>query len=143
MSDASSFAKDGEPKAGKGGTLLNLFEPSLENGYHNCLLFPNFNLATPDCGRSYSIELLNPKSPGITEITKYVFCNQPIQPKDVFLEEILEHRLRGLQRVLDEDYEACEEIQAALAHTQLEQNVGAYEHLNVNIARLYRRIIKK
>ena len=143
LSDASSFSKDGETKVGKGGSLLGLFKPSLESGYHNCLLFPNFHLATPDGGRSFSIESLNPQSPSTTAITKYVFCNQPIQASDVFMEEVLEHRMRGLNRVLKEDYDACEEIQIALGYTQLEQNIGAYEHVNVNIASLYRRIIRQ
>ena len=86
--------------------------------------------------------IVEPLSPVVTEVTTFIFCNQPIHPEDMFLDELLEHRFQGLQRVLEEDYEACEEIQLALNHTQLEQNIGAYEHLNANIASLYRRILR-
>ena len=52
-------------------------------------------MATPDGGRSYSIEVLNPISPVETEISHYVLCNKPNDENDVFLEEVIEHRLRG------------------------------------------------
>ena len=42
---------------------------------------------------------------------------------------------------MDEDYEACEEVQIALGFTDREQNIGAYEHYNVNIASMYRKLI--
>ena len=45
--------------------------------------------------------------------------------------------------VLEEDYWALENIQKALQFTEREQNVGAYEHYNINIANIYRRLIKK
>ena len=98
-------------------------------------------MATPDGGRSYSIEVHNPLSPKETEVTHFVICNKPKDPEDVFLEEIIEHRLRGLKPVMDEDYEACEEVQIALEFTDREQNIGAYEHYNVNIASMYRKLI--
>ena len=139
--EASSLSKDGEHKTDKRGHLTELIDPSLGEGYYNWLLFPNFHMATPDGGRSYSIEVHNPLSPKETEVTHFVICNKPKDPQDVFLEEIIEHRLRGLKPVMDEDYEACEEVQIALEFTDSEQNIGAYEHYNVNIASMYRRLI--
>ena len=139
--EASSLSKDGEHKTEKRGHLTDLIDPSLGEGYYNWLLFPNFHMATPDGGRSYSIEIHNPLSPSETEISHLVICSKPHNPDDVFLDEIIEHRLRGLRPVLEEDYEACEEVQAVLRHTEREQNIGAYEHYNINIATMYRRLI--
>ena len=141
LSEASSLSKDGEHKTEDRGHLGDIISPSLSEGYYNWLLYPNFHMATPDGGRSYSIEVLNPISPVETEISHYVLCNKPNDENDVFLEEVIEHRLRGLRPVLEEDYEACEEVQHALSFTELEQNIGAYEHYNANIASMYRRLI--
>ena len=141
LPEASSLSKDGEHKTEDRGHLGNIISPSLSEGYYNWLLYPNFHMATPDGGRSYSIEVLNPISPVETEISHYVLCNKPNDDNDVFLEEVVEHRLRGLRPVLEEDYEACEEVQHALRFTELEQNIGAYEHYNANIASMYRRLI--
>lgn len=139
---ASSFTKDGENLDGKKGHLDDLIKPSFPNGYYNWLLFPNFHMATPDGGRSYSIEVHNPIAPGSTEVSHYVILNRPYSD-DAMLEEIIEHRLRGLRPVLEEDYQACERVQHAIMFTDREQNVGCYEHYNANIANLYRRIINK
>ncbi len=138
----SSFTNDGKAKPGKVGHLDELIRPSLPNGYYNWLLFPNFHMATPDGGRSYSIEVHNPIAPDKTEVSHYVLLNKPYSD-DAMLEEIIEHRLRGLRPVMEEDYQACERVQEALAFTDREQNIGCYEHYNANIASLYRRIIKK
>ena len=138
----SSFTKDGENNDGKKGHLDDLIKPSFPNGYYNWLLFPNFHMATPDGGRSYSIEVHNPIEPGKTEISHYVIVNKAYSD-DAMLEEIIEHRLRGLRPVLEEDYQACERVQHAIKFTDREQNIGCYEHYNANIATLYRRIIKK
>ena len=59
------------------------------------------------------------------------------------IDEIIEHRLRGLRPVYEEDYGACERVQYSLTHTEREQNIGCYEHYNMNIANLYKRIIGK
>jgi hypothetical protein len=99
-------------------------------------------MATPDGGRSYSIEIHNPIAPGKTEISHYVIVNKPYSD-DALLEEIIEQRLRGLRPVLEEDYQACERVQHAIKFTEREQNIGCYEHYNANIASLYRRIIKQ
>ncbi len=139
--EASSLSKDGEHKTEKRGHLINLIDPSFGEGYYNWLLFPNFHMATPDGGRSYSIEVHNPLSPSQTEVSHFVIFSKPNNLDDVFLDEIVEHRLRGLRPVMGEDYEACEEIQVALQHTNREQNIGAYEHYNINIATMYRRLI--
>jgi len=138
----SSFTMDGANKPDKKGHLDNLIRPSLPNGYYNWLLFPNFHMATPDGGRSYSIEVHNPIAPDKTEISHYVLINKPYSD-DALLDEIIEHRLRGLRPVLEEDYSACERVQEALSFTDREQNVGCYEHYNANIASLYRRVIKE
>ncbi len=142
LREASSFTNDGKNKPGKKGHLDDLIRPSLPNGYYNWLLFPNFHMATPDGGRSYSIEVHNPIAPDRTEISHYILVNKPYSD-DALLDEIIEHRLRGLRPVLEEDYQACEKVQEALSFTDREQNVGCYEHYNANIATLYRRIIKK
>jgi hypothetical protein len=139
---ASSFTKDGENVKGKKGHLDDLIKPSFPNGYYNWLLFPNFHMATPDGGRSYSIEVHNPIEAGRTEISHYVIVNRPFSD-DAMLEEIIEHRLRGLRPVLEEDYQACERVQHAIKFTDREQNIGCYEHYNANIATLYKKIIKK
>ena len=68
--------------------------------------------------------------------------NKSNDKEDIFLEEAIEHRLRGLRPVYEEDYGACESIQGVLKFTDREQNVGCYEHYNMNIASLYRRILK-
>jgi phenylpropionate dioxygenase-like ring-hydroxylating dioxygenase large terminal subunit len=138
----SSFSKDGENIIAKKGHLDDLIKPSFPSGYYNWLLFPNVHMATPDGGRSYSIEIHNPIAPGKTEISHYVIVNKPYSD-DAMLDEIIEHRLRGLRPVLEEDYQACERIQHAIKFTEREQNIGCYEHYNANIASLYRKIIKK
>ena len=142
LSEASSLSKDGASKEGKKGHLDDLIRPPLPNGYYNWLLFPNFHMATPDGGRSYSIEVHNPLAPNQTDIAHYVLVSKPYST-DAMLPEIIEHRLRGLRPVLEEDYGACERIQEALAFTEREQNIGCYEYYNVNIASLYRRLIKQ
>ncbi len=75
------------------------------------------------------------------KISHYVIVNKAYDPNDVFMEEIIEHRLRGLRPVLEEDYEACERVQKAIKFSDREQNIGCYEHYNINIAGLYRKII--
>ena len=62
--------------------------------------------------------------------------------RDVFFDELLEHRLRGTRPVMEEDYSICEEVQFTLANTEKEQMIGAYEHYNANISNFYRSIIK-
>lgn len=138
---ASSFTKDGDNIKGKKGHLDDIIKPSFPNGYYNWLLFPNFHMATPDGGRSYSIEVHNPVGPDKNEISHYVIVNKAHDPDDVFMDEIIEHRLRGLRPVLEEDYEACERVQKAIKFTNREQNVGCYEHHNINIGKLYKKII--
>lgn len=142
LPEASYFAKDGESKSGKKEHLDGLIRQALGNGYYNWVLFPNFHMATPDGGRSYSIEVHNPIAPDSTEISHYILVNKPFSD-DALIDEIIEHRFRGLRSVLDEDYQACEKVQEALGFTDREQNIGGYEHYNANIASLYRRIIKK
>ena len=143
LAEASSFSKDGEQKSNTKGHADHLIKPSFGEGYYNWLLFPNFHMASPDGGRSYLIEVHNPIAPDRTEITHYVICSKPNQPNDMFLDEFIEHRLRGLHKVLEEDYEVCENVQKAIEFTSLEQNIGAYEYYNVNIASLYRILMKR
>jgi phenylpropionate dioxygenase-like ring-hydroxylating dioxygenase large terminal subunit len=142
LSEASYFAKDGDPKGDKKGHLDDLLRPALGRGYYNWVLFPNFHMATPDGGRSYTIEIHNPVNPDKTEISHYVIVNKPYDD-DALMDEILEHRLRGLRPVYEEDYGACEKIQEALEFTDREQNIGSYEFYNANIASMYRRLIGK
>ena len=137
------YTKDGEQKSNTKGHADHLIKPSFGEGYYNWLLFPNFHMASPDGGRSYLIEVHNPIAPDRTEITHYVICSKPNQPNDMFLDEFIEHRLRGLHTVLEEDYEVCENVQKAIEFTSLEQNIGAYEYYNVNIASLYRILMKR
>lgn len=140
---ASSFTKDGDNNSDQKGHLDDIINPSFKKGYYNWLLFPNFHMASPDGGRSYSIEVHNPISPDKNEISHFVIFNKPNNEQDVFLDEIIEHRLRGLRPVYEEDYGACERVQYSLTHTEREQNIGCYEHYNMNIANLYKRIIGK
>ena len=142
LPEASYFAKDGETTRKRVDHLDGLILQSLDDGYYNWVLFPTFHMASPDGGKSYSLEVHSPVSFNATEIRQYILLNKPLS-NDALLEEIIEHRTRGLKTVMEEDYIACEKIQEALAFTDREQNIGAYEYYNVNIATLYRKIIKK
>jgi carnitine monooxygenase subunit len=142
LKDISSLSKDGQNKQGKKGHLDDLIRPPLGDGYYNWLLYPNFHMATPDGGRSYSIEVHQPLAPDKTAVSHYVLVSKPYS-EDALIDEIIEHRLRGLRPIMEEDYGACERVQEALAFTEREQNIGCYEHYNANIATLYRRLIKQ
>jgi phenylpropionate dioxygenase-like ring-hydroxylating dioxygenase large terminal subunit len=142
LKHASSLSKDGENKSKEKGYLDDLATASLGSGYYNWLLFPNFHMATPDGGRSYNIEFLNPISANETEIYHYNIINR-LKLKDEETIRILDRRMEEGRPILEEDYWALENIQKALQFTEREQNVGAYEHYNVNIANIYRRLIKR
>jgi nitrite reductase/ring-hydroxylating ferredoxin subunit len=139
---ASSLSKDGESKSKEKGYLDDIATPALGDGYYNWLLFPNFHMATPDGGRSYNIEFLNPIGAGTTEISHCFVVNR-LKKEGENITELLNQRMIWSRPVLEEDYWALENIQKALQFTEREQNVGAYEHYNINIANIYRRLIKK
>ena len=141
LKHTSSLSKDGESKSKEKGYLDDIATPSLGNGYYNWLLFPNFHMATPDGGRSYSIEFLNPTGPGMTDIYHYNIINKLKTKEDT--NKILSQRMEEGRPVLEEDYWALENVQKALPFTEREQNVGVYEHYNINIANIYRRLIRK
>lgn len=141
---ASSFSKDGEYK--KNNQFDELEEYNIKalfsEGYFNWLLFPNFHMASPNGGRQFNIEFLNPISPTEVEIT-HMFVMQKSLMSDVKVKEILiESRNLG-RKILEEDYWAVESVQKGLEFSEIEQNVGAYEYWNLNIANMYKRIIHK
>ena len=141
---ASSFTVDGHKKNNNGNKINECISPSFSDGYYNWLLFPNFHMATPDGGRSYSVEVHNPLSPVENEISHYFIMNRIKQNTHECSEDtFLESRLQESRRVHEEDFWACEEVQKALSFTDKEQCIGAYEHYNMNIASIYRRIIKR
>lgn len=124
------------------GEISNILKSVFDNGYYNWLLFPNFHMACPD-GCTYSIEVHTPLTADKVRINHYLICNKQKYNDELFIDELLQHRLQGTRVVYEEDFNACESVQEALGFTDRQQNIGAYEHYNVNIARVYRRILGK
>ena len=87
-------------------------------------------------------EFLNPISATEVEIT-HIFVMQKSSMPDSRVKEILTESRNHGRTVLEEDYWAVESVQKGLQFSEIEQNVGAYEYWNLNIANLYKRIIHK
>lgn len=144
LDEASSFSVDGYKKQNdKPGHLDEIIKPLFKDGYYNWLLFPNFHMSSPDGGRSFYIEQLNPIGPDKVEVTATTFISRPIDKNDIFADEICLHRIKSSRPVMEEDYGACEDIQKALAYTNYEQNIGAYEHYNFRIGRIYKKLLRQ
>jgi len=141
---ASSFSNDGGYKGSDSfDTLASKgIKPLFNEGYFNWLLFPNFHMASPNAGRQFNIEFLNPISSKCVEIT-HIFIMQKSSYSNKEIEDELEaYRVAG-RKILEEDYWAVESVQKGLEFSEIEQNVGAYEYWNLNIANLYKRIIHR
>ena len=99
-------------------------------------------MASPNAGRQFNIEFLNPISSKCVEIT-HIFIMQKSSYSNKEIEDELEaYRVAG-RKILEEDYWAVESVQKGLEFSEIEQNVGAYEYWNLNIANLYKRIIHR
>jgi hypothetical protein len=77
----------------------------------------------------------------MTDIYHFNIINKLKTKEDT--NKILSQRMEEGRPVLEEDYWALENVQKALPFTEREQNVGVYEHYNINIANIYRRLIRK
>lgn len=139
LPNISTFSLDGKSKSNSLPSYDKMFRRNFSEGYYNWLLFPNFHMASPDGGRTFNLEVFNPIAADKVEIKKFWVMNKP--RKEINATEFLEQREVAGRQVLDEDFDANEEVQKALTTADTNAYVGAYEAWNINIARAYKRLM--
>ena len=131
LTDLSSFGRDGTTKS---ANLPHKSEFELiDNGndYLNWLLFPYTHIASPDGGALVGIENYVPITADLTRfelslhITKSLGSASPIP--------ILKRWLDKALVVFKEDFDAVISVQKNAGVSQMTQNVGSYESINLSV----------
>lgn len=93
--------------------------------YQNWFVWPNVNFVSVG-GYSFSMHQFNPASPGETEILMILFLARKRAPFD-FSPAVLWHNIQSEKRILDEDIEVLERLQAGLHAGLRPALLGAHE----------------
>lgn len=110
--------------------------PGEEDAYYNWLAFPNLHIASPNGGRSFTIEHHIPLAPDRTDIEIYWFTARKKQPYATSAQVLLSS-MHGSKLVVGEDVEVMERVQAALHAGAPVSNQGSYEFMNRLVERWY------
>jgi len=110
--------------------------PGESDAYYNWLAFPNLHIASPNGGRSFTLEHHMPVAPDRTDIEIFWFTARKKQPYATSSQVLLES-MHGSKRVVGEDVDVMERVQAALHMGAPISNQGVYEFMNRLVERWY------
>ena len=131
LTDLSSFGRDGTTKSGNAPHKAEFELVDDGNNYLNWILFPYTHIASPDGGALIGIENYVPITPRLTRfelslhITKSLGSASPIP--------ILKRWLDKALVVFKEDFDAVISVQNNANVSQMTQNLGSYESMNVAV----------
>ena len=131
LADLSSFGRDGTTKSANAPHKAEFELVDDGNSYLNWILFPYTHIASPDGGALVGIENYVPITPRLTRfelnlhITKSLGSASPIP--------ILKRWLDKALVVFKEDFDAVISVQNNANVSQMTQNLGAYESMNVAV----------
>ncbi len=110
--------------------------PGESDAYYNWLAFPNLHIASPNGGRSFTIEHHIPIAPDRTDIEIFWFTSRKKQPYATSAQVLLAS-MHGSKVVVGEDVDVMERVQAALHVGAPISNQGVYEFMNRLVERWY------
>ena len=110
--------------------------PGESDAYYNWLAFPNLHVASPNGGRSFTVEHHIPVAPDRTDIEIFWFTSRKKQPYATSSQVLLES-MHGSKLVVGEDVDVMERVQAALHAGAPMPNQGVYEFMNRLVERWY------
>lgn len=110
--------------------------------YYNWLVFPNLHIASGSGGYSFIIEHHIPVGPGRTDfMVHYVTARK--KRRYATSAAVLHAHLMGAEKVLKEDIDVLEKIQAGLHEGAPAPMLGAYEAFNAMIETWYLNVMEK
>lgn len=112
-----------------------------EDAYYNWLAYPNLHIASGNGGHSFTIEHHVPVAPGCTDLEVYRFSARKKQAF-AFSSAVLLEEMHGSKRVVGEDVDIMEKVQAALHADAPVPTQGAYEDLNRLVERWYSTLME-
>lgn len=105
-----------------------------DDWYLNWLLYPNLHITSGSGGHSFSIEHHQPVSAARTDLTVYIFTARKTRRYVTSAAVLLSH-LEGTERVLREDIDVMENVQAALRPGGPRAVLGDFEAGNMTVER--------
>lgn len=107
-----------------------------DDWYLNWLMYPNLHIASGSAGYSFIIEHHQPVSAHRTDLMVYYVTARKKRPYPTSAAVLMAH-LEGAEKVLREDIDMMEKVQAALHDGAPRATTGAYEYENMMIERWY------
>lgn len=112
-----------------------------QDSYYNWLAFPNLHIASVNGGFSFTLEHHIPVAPDRTDLEIYWFSARKKRPY-AFSSQVLLVQMHGSKRVVGEDVEVMEMVQAALHEDAPLPTQGAYESMNRLVERWYTTLME-
>ena len=110
--------------------------PGEDDAYYNWLAFPNLHIASPNGGRSFTLEHHIPIAPDRTDIEIYWFTARKKHPYATS-SQVLLASMHGSKLVVGEDVSVMERVQEALHLDAPVPHQGVYEFMNRLVERWY------
>ena len=135
----------GGPEAALGKNIAyrwreNVRRWGVDDAYFNWLAYPNLHIASSDGGHSFTIEHHVPVSPDRTDIEIYWMTAKKKQDY-ASSSAVLASLMHGSKRVVGEDVQVMEAVQAGLHPDAPAGTQGAYESLNRLVERWYTALV--
>ena len=112
-----------------------------DDWYLNWLVFPNLHIASGSGGHSFIIEHHQPISAGRTDLTIYYVTARKKRRYPTSAAVLLAH-LEGAEKVLREDIDIMEKVQAGLRPGAPRAQLGDFEFSNLTIERWYMDVME-
>lgn len=112
-----------------------------DDWYLNWLLFPNLHIASGSGGHSFIIEHHQPVSAGRTDLMVYYVTARKKRRYATSAAVLLSH-LEGAEKVLKEDIDIMERVQAGLREGAPRATLGDFEFANLAIERWYMDVME-
>lgn len=112
-----------------------------QDAYFNWLAYPNMHMACGNGGYSFTIEHHIPVAPDRTDIEIYFMTAKKKEPYAASHQVLLSH-MHYSKKILDEDINMLEQIQAVLHEGGPTPRQGVYESTNRSIERWYTTLME-
>lgn len=109
--------------------------------YYHWLVMPGLHIASGNGGYSFTIENYVPISPGETDLELYWVMARKKEPLDA-AQQVLYANMLGSRKIVGEDVDMLEKIQAALHLEAPVPNQGSYESFNRLVERWYTTLME-
>lgn len=111
------------------------------NAYYHWTVMPGLHIASGNGGYSFTIENYVPVSPGETDLELYWVTARKKEPLEA-AQQVLYANMLGSKKIVGEDVEMLEKIQATLHFDAPTPNQGAYESFNRLVERWYTTLME-